>query len=130
MANTITQLAGDRSIVVLPSAARTAAPDSQEFRNLGRAQGLVVVVNATAKSATPSVTVTISGVDVFTGATWTILTSAAITDAGTTVLKVHPGITVASNVAVADVLPQAFRISCAHGDSDSLTYSVSAYLTN
>ena len=68
--------------------------------------------------------------DTLSGATWTILQSAAITDAGTTVLKVRPGITAASNVAVADVLPPAFRIACAHGDSDSLTYSVSAFLTN
>lgn len=29
-----------------------------------------------------------------------------------------------------DTLPPAFRIACAHGDSDSLTYSVSAFLTN
>ena len=129
MANVITDAPG-RSIVVLASAARTTAPDTQEFRNFGRASGLVVVVNATAKSSTPSVTVTIKGVDVFTGATWDILASAAITDAGTTVLKVRPGITAASNVAVADVLPPVFRIACAHGDSDSLTYSVSAYLTH
>ena len=129
MANVITDSPG-RSFVVLPSAARTTTPDTQEFRSLGRAAGLVVVVNATAKTSSPSVVVTISGVDIFTGALWTVIASAAITNTGTTVLKVHPGITAATNVAVADVLPVAFRVTCTHGNTDSITYSVAAYLTN
>jgi len=129
VANVVT-LGPGKSIAVLASAARTTAPDTFEFRDLGRAVGVVVVVDCTAKTSSPSLTVTVSGVDGFTDKTWTLVASAAITGTGTTILKVRPGITAVSNVSVADVLPPAFRITCAHGNTDSITYSVSAYLVN
>lgn len=128
MANVVTRLRpGHGAFTVLPSAARTAAPDTQEFEHRG-ARGLVVVVDATAVTGTPSVTVTVAGVDRVSGKTWTLLASAAITGTGTTVLKIGPGLTAAANAAVNDMLPPVFRVTCAHGDSDSITYSVTGHL--
>ena len=118
-----------RSATVLPSAARTAAPNDQEFRGFAPSVlGVLVVVDVTSITSTPSLTVKVQGVDPRTGKTWDIVTSAAIVATGTTVLRVRPGITPVTNVAVADVLPPVFRISCTHADADSITYSVSAYL--
>lgn len=117
-------------LVVLPSAARTTAPDTREYRGLGRAAGIVVVVDVTAIASTPELTVKVQGVDLFSGKTWDILTSAVLAGTGTVVLRVRPGITAATNVAVADVLPPVVRITCLHGDTDSITYSVNAYLVN
>jgi hypothetical protein len=129
MPNTVTYAdIGVQQLTVLPSAARTADPNTMEFRDLGRVSGIVVVVDATAIVSTPSITVKIQGVDVATGKTWDILTSAAIATAVTTVLKVRPGITVAANVAVADIIPPIIRIVVSHGNANSITYSVTAHL--
>ena len=75
-------------------------------------RGLLVFVNVTALAGTtPSLTVTIKGVDPVSGATYTILTSAAITATGFTVLKVYPTLPAAANLTAQDVLPPNFQIT-------------------
>lgn len=129
MANVITRLnPGIGSVAVLASAARTATPDTQELELPLGARGLHLVIDATAISLTPSLTVTISGVDRVSGAVYTILASAAITAVSTTVLKVGPGLTAAANAVANDVLPQIIRVTATHGDADSITYSIAANL--
>lgn len=124
MANTITRVSNAAGqVTVLASAARTATPDTCEYEVAGY-RGLHLTIDATAATATPSVVVTILGVDRASGKTYTILASAAITGAGTTVLRVGPGLTAATNLVASDVLPPVIRIQSAHGDADSLTYSV------
>jgi hypothetical protein len=91
-------------------------------------RGLHLVIDATAAAATPSVVFTIQGKDEVSGQYYTILASAAVTGVSTTVLKVYPGITVAANLSVADVLPRVWRLNVAHADADSLTYSVAGSL--
>jgi hypothetical protein len=128
VANTVTRVTNPGGVVeVLPSAARTADPDTQELEVTGF-RGLHLTIDATAAAATPSVVVTILGVDRISGKTYTILASAAITGTGTTVLKVGPGLTAAANLVANDVLPPVIRISAVHGDGDSLTYSIGAAL--
>lgn len=131
MATDLNSLTGGiRSLTVFPSAARTATPNSQEYGDAGRADaGLVVVIDATAVTATGSVTVLIEGVDRNSGKTWTLLQSSAIAATGTTVLRVHPQLTAAANLVAKDVLPPVFRVTCTHANAVSVTYSVSAYLT-
>lgn len=111
---------------VLPSAARTATPDTYEFEHDGSA--LHLVVDVTAVTATPSITVTVAGVDRVSGKTYTLLASAAITGTGTTVLKIGRGLTAAANSVANDVLPPVFRVTVTHGDADSITYSVAGLL--
>lgn len=129
MANVVTRLnRGDTRFTVLASAARTATPDTQEFDLPPGVRGLVVVIDVTAISLTPSVTVTVSGVDRLSGKVYTILASAAITATGTTVLRIGPGLTAAANATANDLVPPVIRVTASHGDADSITYSVSGLL--
>lgn len=129
MANVVNRLGpGDRAFTVLASAARTATPDTQEFEFAGPVRGLHLVIDVTAVAATPSITVTVSGVDRRSGKVYTLLASAAITATGTTVLRIGPALTAAANLVANDVVPPIFRVTVAHGDADSITYSVAGQL--
>lgn len=131
MVNQVLNITGvDRSIPLLPSAARTATPDTFELTETGRYTALVVVLDVTAVVSTPSVTVAVVGVDRASGKTWPLVTSAAVAATGTTVLKVSPGITPVTNVAVADILPPTIRVVVTHGNANSITYTVAAHVTN
>jgi len=128
MANVVTSLPpGSQAFTVLASAARTAQPDTQEFEVPGGYSALYLVVDATSITLTPSITVSILGVDRLSGKTHTILTGAAVTTVSTQVLRVGPGLTAGTNIAN-DYLPSVFRISVAHGDADSITYSIAGML--
>lgn len=131
MANVIRELlASTPCFEVLPSAARTTAPDTQEFQVDRRGfspSGLILTIDATAITATPALTVTVSGVDRTSGKLYTILASTAIATAVTTVLKINAGVA-AGATATLEVLPSVFRVTCTHGDSDSITYSIGGML--
>lgn len=118
----------DRAFAVLASAARTATPDTQEFEIPSRARGLFLVIDATAITSTPSVTVTISGVDRVSGKVWTLLTSAAIATVSTTVLQVGPALTAAANLVANTCLPPTIRVTATHGNANSITYSIGAHI--
>lgn len=128
MANIIRDLsATERWFEVLPSAARTTAPDTQEFvldRRGYNPNGLIFTIDVTAIAATPSITVTVSGVDRVSGKLFTVLAAAAITATGTTVLKIGPAMTAAAGLVANDLVPSVFRVSVSHLDSDSITYSI------
>lgn len=132
MANNVVGRVGN-AFTVLASAARTTTPDSQEFTLPSGARNLMVTVDATAHAATPSVVFKIEGVDPVSGNTFPLLSSVAVTAANTATavlsLSVGPGITAANNVAAAVPLPSRVRITATHGDADSITYSVGAYVS-
>jgi hypothetical protein len=129
MANVIERLTSVGPFPILASAARTVTPDTKEFEAAGvRYSGLYVVIDVTAVTLTPSVTVKISGVDRISGKLFDILTSAAITATGTTTLHVGPGITAAANTQEDQHVPPIFRITSTHGDADSITYSIAGML--
>ena len=112
-------------LTILASAARTATNQSADIVNYN-GKGLHLVIDVTAASATPSVVFTIQGKDALSGKYYTILASAAVTGISTTVLKVNPGITVAANASVSDLLPRTWRVDATHADADSITYSIGA----
>lgn len=132
MANVLTSARGlGRVVSVLPSAARTATPDTVEILEFDSGvSGLALVVDSTAVTATGTLTVKIQGVDPVSGKTWDILTSTAISSVATTVLRVHPSIAAVANSAAADVLPPRVRILVTHGNAVSMTYSVTALFTS
>lgn len=117
----------NKNLEILSSEARVASVNSVDLKSKSF-NGLHLIIDVTAVDATPSVVPTIQGKDAVSGKYYTLLTGAAITTTGTTILKVFPGATVASNVSANDHLPAEFRISLAHADADSITYSVSANL--
>lgn len=120
------------SKVILASAARTATTNSPDQVD-PTAEGVHVIINVTALAATPAVTPKIQGKGPL-GTYYDILVGTAITDVtvGTppavVVLKVGPGITATANVSAADFLPDTWRVVMTHGDTDSITYSVSAVM--
>lgn len=115
----------NQEVAVFTSAARTASVNSADQNNLyGR--GAVIIINVTAKGSAPSVVFTVKGKSSLDGGYYTILASAAITNTGTTVLRVYPGLTAGANVTASDVLPRVWRVEAVAGNGDSLTYSVSA----
>lgn len=132
MANVVRSLLmGAPYFEVLPSAARTTAPDTQEFRVDRRGvapTALILTIDVTAVTATPALTVTISRVDPTSGKVTAILSSTAIATTSTTVLKIGPALAASANAVAQDYMPPCFRIDCAHGDADSITYSVGGQL--
>lgn len=119
-------MSGKSSEVIYASAARTATPTAVT-RRVDRYRGCVVLIDVTAITSTPSVTPKIEGV-MSSGAVYPLLTGAAITATGQVALNVCPGITAASNVAAADVLPQNIKVTLTHGNANSMTYSVDLVL--
>ena len=117
----------NREMIVFASAARTASENSLDLAN-PYARGAVLTIDVTAASATPSVVFTVKGKSALGSDYYTILTSAAITATGQTVLRIYPGLTASANATVSDVLPATWRVEAAHADADSITYSVSANL--
>lgn len=109
------------------SVARTATPDVANT-NTSKSAGIQYVIDVTAIAATPSVVPTISGVDPVSGSIYTLLTGAAITGTGTTVLQIHPSMVETANLKASALLPQLTRLTMTHADADSITYSVSAML--
>ena len=110
---------------ILASAARVATVSSATFINYN-GKGLKLFIDATAITATPSVTFAIEAIDPISGIATALLTSVAITAISHTVLTLYPGITVAANVSAADILPRSWRVTATHADADSITYSVGA----
>lgn len=123
--STYDRLRSNHEVTVLASAARTASVNSSDLTNYNAA-GVVVVIDATAASATPSVVFTIKYKDTLSGKYITLLASAAVTGVSTTALVVYPGVTVAANAAVSHPLPRVWRVEAVAADADSITYSVSA----
>lgn len=108
--------------LVFTRAARTAT--SSATLPCESAQGLFFI-DVTAVTATPSVVFTIAGVSPTDASTeYTILTSAAITATGLTVLRVSPHLTAAANTIAKDILPAAIKVTATHADTDSITYEV------
>lgn len=113
-------------VELFPSVARAVAQAyASALQHNPHFRGGAVVINVSAVTASPSVIPKIQGYDPISATYYDILTGAAITGTGQTVLKVYPGLTVAANVAVSDFLPAQWRLIMTHGDTDSITYTAS-----
>ncbi|HEY1772443.1 MAG TPA: hypothetical protein VGH91_04545 [Gammaproteobacteria bacterium] len=76
---------------------------------------LKIYISGAPTGTTPTMTVTIQGVDIVSGQKWTILASVALNAAGFTVLTVYPGAAVSSNVSANDEIPANLNINVAFG---------------
>ena len=119
-----------RRLIAFVSAARTATPAVFNGIADDDVRGMIVTIDVTAISVTPSVVFTVSRVDPLSGKVTTLLVSAAITGTGTTVLRIHPSIVAAANLAASDLVPSKWRVTPVHGDSDSITYTVGVELVS
>lgn len=112
--------------LLLASAARTATPAPADQLNYGSA-GLVVTINVTAIGVAPSVVPAIQFKDA-AGVYYTLLTGAAITAIGATILRLDPRLPAVANLIAQVHFGRTFRVNLAHSNADSITYSVSADL--
>ncbi len=115
-------------ITAFASTSRVATPSVVDV-DMSRAHGMVVIIDVTAASVTPSVVFNVDGFDPLSGKTWTLLDSAAITGTGTTILKVAPGLTASANAVATDMIPAIVRIAPVHADADPITYTVTVHST-
>lgn len=77
---------------------------------------LKAAVNITSLTGTtPTITVQIQGKDTISGLYFTVLSSAALSTTGLTVLTVCPGITVTANVSASDIVPGTVRANFVYG---------------
>lgn len=114
------------SKVLYPSAARTATPTAASFAVPRGTKAIRIVLDATAVTATPAVTTTIDVLDSTSGKYVNLLTSAAVATVTTNTYTVGLGVTAAANLAANTPLGDTIRVTCTHGDADSITYSVGA----
>ena len=120
------QLAPTES-TLLVSAARIAEATT-EVTNTAGYKGVVVFIDVTLDPAEASITPHIEGNSGLSDEWYTILTGAAITGTGNTVLRAFPGATAAANTVANDQLPALWRFRMAVADTDTITYSVNAIL--
>ncbi len=114
--------------VVLASAVRAATTVSPDMSSVG-SKALHLSINVTAVPGTDTVTPKIQGKDAL-GNYYDILAGAAISAVTTNpvVLKIGPGITPAANLAVADILPDIWRVVFTHSAASNFTYTACSNL--
>lgn len=111
----------------LPLATYTAttvnSPD-QVNNNYRGGHFIINVVTATSGTYTPR----IQALDPVSGNWYDILVGSAISTAGTTVLKVYPGIGVVANGSASDVLPPTWRVQLTGASTPNMILSVTTNL--
>jgi hypothetical protein len=117
-------------VILLPSAARTAAPTVPNWRNR-RHLGLQLTLHVTAASGAGGLTVHIQATDRDRGgaAEDLLVDGSAITGTGTYVFRLHPleaAATAGVRVVAVRALPADWLVTVAHGDGSSYTYSLTA----
>jgi hypothetical protein len=107
-----------------------------EIESESGADGLAVVATSVVIATTDvnananDITFTLQGKDTLSGEYYDILESVALNAVATTVLRVHPSLTVSSNTIAKDGLPQIYRVQAEHADDSPVTYSVAINLLN
>ena len=116
--------------VIYVSAARTADPTSVVLSLPVGHKGLLIVVDVTATSVTPSVVPTVRVLDVNGDYNAAIYTGTAFTATGEFTYLMHPG-TIAADFDGTDAVsfgpPADFDLFMNHADADSITYSVQVH---
>jgi hypothetical protein len=95
-------------------------------------KGVKVVIDITATTG-QTLTVKLTGKDNASGKYYDIpgATTTALAAVGTTVLTLYPGITVAPNVSVADILPRVWRaVATVANAGTTLTATIGASVIN
>jgi hypothetical protein len=113
--------------VYLKSAARTATVSGAVIKG---ARNVAFRIKSTAITSTPSVVPTVEAYDEAAGAWVAILTAAAITtNSADILLEVGPDTDTATNLRRRMALPAQVRLTMTHSDTDSITYSIGAWVT-
>jgi len=121
------RIRNNQEVTLLASAARTASTNGTDQTNYNH-RALVVVVDVTSITATPSITPTLQIKDSISGDYVTVWTAAApLTATGEAAYLFVPGGAAGSYTEAVNLrLPRTWRLRVTHADADSITYSVSA----
>ena len=123
------RIGGNTEVTLLASAARTASTSSSDQTNFG-ARGVIITLDVTAISATPSITLAVEHKDSVASNYEKLLDATAVTATGTHTYIVYPGAdtTAREDVVEASGWPigRTWRVTVTHADADSITYSVAA----
>ena len=116
-----------KHVGIAPSEERTDDFTSLEFKSTDfeGTEALHLVVDVTA--ATGSIVVSVVGVDLTSRKEYTILQSASLGSAATTVLRVGPAYTASANTIAKDYMPHAWKVKVAH-TGGAVTYSIGGSL--
>lgn len=116
------------------SEARTAAPtdytltfgnDGISVPSMDNLANMQVVVDVTAVAGTASITPAINGVDPLSGESYSLLSGiSAISTVSTAVYRIGRNIDAVAGESARDMIPPNVEISVGHGNTDSITYSV------
>ncbi len=109
-------------VTLLASASRTTTQTSASITTYNAA-GITVWLNTTIVG-TSSNTLSVVEVDPASGATFTLLASAAIVGNGLTRLHIYPGVTAAANLSASIKLPRTIQIIVTAGNANPSTYSL------
>lgn len=117
-----------KSKIILASASRTVLQNVDILNEEGR-KYLQLIVDVTLDPASASITPSIRGKDRL-GKYYDILVGAAIAATGQVVLRVGPGMIAAANLVANDFIPRYWNFAMAVADTDAITYSVVAELSD
>lgn len=118
----------NNDVQILASAARTATLNGADQVN-HNAKGVIITLDVTAVTATPSITLRIQHKDNESSAYENLLIGAAVTAIGVHTYIVYPGVAAAAEDIVETIgfpLGRQWRVRVEHGDADSITYSIGA----
>jgi len=116
----------DGITLINASSVTTTQTSTQQTNYNGR--GAIIIFTMIDASASPSVTLSITGVEPVTGSTWTILTGSAITANGVHVYRVYPSLTAVANTTASDIIPRTWEVTATANNSNSGTYKVNAII--
>lgn len=120
-----------KEVTLFPSAARALQQTySSDVQDNIQHRGVIVTLAVSAVTSTPSLVLTIEYYDYASGTWVVLLTAIAVTTAVTTSYIVYPGVGAADAAGVLKTigypLPKTWRVSVAHANTNSATYSVGA----
>lgn len=115
-----------KHVGILPSAARTADVTSPDIKVAEKYEAAHIVVDITAGSGF-NLIFTVKGKDLTSNKSYALLATPTINTTGTTVLRIGPEYTAATNVAK-DYIPYIFFVDVTQSGSVSATYSVGGSL--
>jgi hypothetical protein len=111
--------------LLFESLSRTTTHSSNFKRPPAHVRGVRIWIVSSAITDSPSVVFSIQTKHPTSASYKTVLDSAAVTDASTTLcLDVYPGSPTVTNVVAGRHIGSGFRVTATHGDSDAITYTV------
>lgn len=129
------QTSTGKLVTLMTTSGRSADVGSSDVTNFGETtnvRGAYIILNATAITASPRITLSVQAKDAVSGNYQSVFTSTTgLTAAGTQTFLLYPGIgSAAGNITQVQSLPLPiyWRVYIDHDDSDTITYTVGAQL--